>query len=109
VAAGGILFATVAFLLGRPISAGGAVALFLALGLVAGLTESGERALVARLVPRRTGRSFGVYHALTGGVALPAGLIFGGLYQSNGGPIALQVAAVGMALAVLVWLTVSRN
>jgi hypothetical protein len=49
-----------------------------------------------------------VYHALTGGVALPAGLIFGALYQSIGGPVALYVAAVGMVLAVIVWLIVSR-
>jgi MFS family permease len=108
VAAGGVLFAVVVFLLGTPVSAPAAMGLFLTLGLVAGLTESGERALVARLVPRRTGRSFGVYHALTGGVALPAGLVFGALYQSSGGPVALQVGAAGMAVAVAAWLIVSR-
>ena len=54
---------------------------FLALGLVAGLTESAERALVARLAPVRTGRGFGLYHALTGAAALPAGLLFGDDYQ----------------------------
>ena len=43
-----------------------AVVAFLALGLVAGLTESAERAMVARLAPVRTGRGFGLYHALTG-------------------------------------------
>ncbi|MFL5403083.1 MAG: MFS transporter [Gemmatimonadales bacterium] len=107
VAAGGFLFALVAFLLGTGLSAAAAVGVFLAFGLVAGLTESGERAVVARLAPVRTGRGFGVYHALTGGVALPAGLIFGWLYQSRGGPVALWAAAAGMAVAVLVWLTVS--
>jgi MFS family permease len=106
VGAGGLLFALVAFVLGRPVSPGSATGLFLALGLVAGLTESGERSLVARIAPRKIGRSFGVYHALTGGVALPAGLIFGALYQSNGGPVALQVAAGGMVLAVVAWLMV---
>jgi MFS family permease len=109
VAAGGLLFAAVVFLLGRPVSAIAAIGLFLALGLVAGLTESGERALVARLIPRRTGRSFGVYHALTGGVALPAGLIFGAIYQSAGGPLALYVAAAGMALAVMAWLFITAK
>ena len=108
VAAGGVLFAVVVFLLGTPVSAPAAMGLFLTLGLVAGLTESGERALVARLVPRRTGRSFGVYHALTGGVALPAGLVFGALYQSSGGSLALQVAAAGMTVSVAAWLMVSR-
>jgi hypothetical protein len=84
------------------------MALFLGFGLVAGLTESGERALVARLAPRKIGRSFGVYHALTGGVALPAGLTFGALYQSSGGPVALQIAAAGMVMSIIVWLVVSR-
>jgi MFS family permease len=107
VAAGGLLFALIVFGLGTSLSPGAAAGLFLALGLVAGLTESGERALVARLAPVKTGRGFGVYHALTGGVALPAGLIFGALYQRNGGSVALWVAATGMAVAVLGWLMVS--
>jgi MFS family permease len=109
VAAGGLLFAVVVFVLGIAVPPIAAMGLFLALGLVAGLTESGERALVARLAPKRTGRSFGVYHALTGGVALPAGLIFGAIYQSAGGPVALHVAAAGMALAVVGWLLIFRN
>ena len=44
-----------------------------------------RRAMVARLSPVRTGRGFGLYHALTGAAALPAGL-FGWLYQSVSGP-----------------------
>ncbi|MGH7527434.1 MAG: MFS transporter, partial [Gemmatimonadales bacterium] len=107
VAAGGLLFAGVAVALGAPVTPGGAIAAFLALGLVAGLMESAERALVARLAPVRTGRGFGVYHALTGLAALPAGLFFGGLYQSAGGPRALWASAAGMGLAALVWLGVS--
>jgi MFS family permease len=107
VAAGGMLFALIVFGLGTPLSPAMAIGLFLSLGLVAGLTESGERALVARLAPVKTGRGFGAYHALTGGVALPAGLIFGGIYQRVGGAAALWVAAAGMAVAVLAWLIVS--
>ena len=80
---------------------------FLALGLVAGLTESAERALVARLAPVRTGRGFGLYHALTGAAALPAGLLFGAVYQTVGGPTALVASAAGMAVAVAGWLIVS--
>lgn len=110
VAAGGLVFAAVAGALGLALRPAGAVATFLALGLVAGLTESAERAMVARLAPVRTGRGFGVYHALTGGIALPAGLIFGWIYQSVGGPAALGTSAGGMAVAVLVWLAASpRN
>jgi MFS family permease len=107
VAAGGLLFAAVAFALGRAAGPGAATALFLAFGLVAGLTESGERSLVSRLAPVRTGRGFGVYHALTGAAALPAGLIFGALYQSASGRAALWASAAGMVVAVLVWLLVS--
>jgi hypothetical protein len=74
---------------------------------VAGLTESGERAVVARLAPVRTGRGFGSYHALTGAAALPAGLAFGALYQSGGGRNALWASAIGMLLAVVLWLIIA--
>src|SRR5215213_988969 len=107
IAAGGILFALIAFGLGLPVGPAGAIGLFLLLGFVAGLTESGERTLVARLAPVRTGRGFGAYHATTGIAALPAGLIFGALYQSAGGPTALWGSAAGMLAAVLCWLVVS--
>ena len=109
VAAGGLLFALVAFALGVPLSPAAAIALFLVLGLVAGLTESGERSVVARLAPVRTGRGFRAYHALIGGAALPAGLIFGALYQSVNGTTALWASAAGMAAAVIVWLAVSPS
>lgn len=109
VAAGGLLFAAVAFGLGMGLGPAAAIALFVAFGLVAGLTESGERAIVARLAPVRTGRGFGVYHALTGGAALPAGLLFGAIYQSINGPTALWGSAAGMVAAVIVWLMVTPS
>jgi len=68
--------------LGAALRPDAAVAVFLMLGLVAGLTESAERAMVARLAPVRTGKGFGLYHALTGAAALPAGLLFGWLVAS---------------------------
>ena len=108
VAAGGLLFAVVVAALARRPSAEAAVVVFLLLGAVAGLTESAERALVARLAPVRTGRGFGSYHALVGAASLPAGLAFGWLYQSLGGPRALSASAVGMVLAVGVWLLVTN-
>ena len=107
VAAGGILFAALVFLLGFSLGPAAAVALFLVLGLVAGLTESGERALVARLAPVRTGEKFGVYHGLTGLAALPAGLAFGALYQNLGGTAALWASAGGMLAAVIIWVIIS--
>ncbi|MEO8089972.1 MAG: MFS transporter [Gemmatimonadales bacterium] len=107
VAAGGVLFALGAFGLGAALGPAQAIGVFLVLGLVAGLTESGERAVVARLAPVRTGRGFGSYHALVGAAALPAGLGFGALYQSGGGPVALWASGAGMLLAVILWLIAS--
>jgi hypothetical protein len=109
VAAGGLLFAGVALALGSELSPAGAVAAILLLGPVAGLTESAERALVARLAPVRTGRGFGIYHALIGATALPAGLAFGALYQRGGGPVALLGSAAGMVVAVAVWIAITTN
>jgi MFS family permease len=107
VAAGGLLFAAVVATLGATLRPSAAVGTFLALGLVAGLTESAERALVARLAPVRTGRGFGLYHALTGAAALPAGLLFGVIYQKASGPAALLASAAGMTLAVAAWVVAS--
>jgi MFS family permease len=107
VAAGGLVFAVVAYGLGLAIGPAAAIALFLLLGLVAGLTESGERAMVARLSPLKTGRGFGAYHSLTGLAALPSGLIFGGLYQGAGGHTALLASAVGSVAAVALWSAVA--
>jgi MFS family permease len=107
VAAGGLVFAAVVAGLGATLRPSAAVVTFLALGLVAGLTESAERALVARLAPVRTGRGFGLYHALTGAAALPAGLLFGAIYQMASGPAALLASAGGMTLAVAAWLVAS--
>jgi MFS family permease len=107
IAAGGVLFAVVAALLALDAGWAGAVAAFLALGFVAGLTEPAERALVAQLAPASTGRGFGAYHALTGVAALPGGLLFGAIYQGAGGRVALLASAGGVILAVLLWLLVA--
>jgi MFS family permease len=107
VAAGGVLFAAVVSGLALPLGPAVAIAAFLLLGLVSGLTESGERLLVARLAPATLGRGFGVYHAVIGLAALPAGLLFGAVYQDSGGPSALVISGAGTAVAVLVWMAVS--
>ena len=107
IAAGGLLFAAIAAILARGGAAGGAVAAFLAFGLVAGLTEPAERAIVAHLSPRGIGRGFGAFHALTGLGALPAGLLFGAIYQNAGGAVALAASAGGVTAAVLLWLLVA--
>ncbi|HEY7636163.1 MAG TPA: MFS transporter [Gemmatimonadales bacterium] len=107
VTAGGVLFAGVALGLAAQLTPATAVAAFLFFGVVAGLTESSERLLVARLSPATLGRGFGVYHALVGLAALPAGLLFGAVYQTAGGPRALVISAGGTALAVVAWMVIS--
>ncbi|HKU60714.1 MAG TPA: MFS transporter [Gemmatimonadales bacterium] len=109
VAAGGVVFAMVAAALSVELGVAWAIAVFLTMGLVAGLTEGAERALVARLAPVRTGRGFGVYHALIGLAALPAGLAFGAVYQDLGPHQALLASAVGVAAAVMVWLMITAD
>jgi len=74
---------------------------FLALGLVAGLTESPERALASRIAGARTGSGFGAYHALTGVAALAGGVGLGMVYGRWGGSVALGVSAAASALLVV--------
>jgi len=77
-------------------------ALFLALGLVAGLTESPERALVAAFAGDRQGSGFGVYHGASGLAALAGGLLLGAVFQRAGGASAFTAsAALGLGLALL--------
>ena len=77
--------------------------LFLALGVVAGLTESPERALVSAATGGRHGSGFGVYHALTGVAALVGGLALGLVFQRVSGATAFTVSAVGALGLVMLW------
>lgn len=82
-------------------------ALLVVYGAYYGLTEGGEKALVADLAPSELrGRGFGALHAVTGLAVLPANAVFGALYahhvelafwMSAGCAFA---AAVGLALFV---------
>ena len=81
--------------------------LFLALGVVAGLTESPERALVARLAGKKSGSGYGSYHALTGIGALAGGIGLGIVYQNVGAATAFTVSAVGTGVLVLAWSAVA--
>jgi MFS family permease len=83
--------------------AGQAWALFLTLGVVAGLTESPERALVARLAGGRQGSGFGAYHAVTGLAALVGGVGLGAVFQGYGAAPAFLASAAGGAALVLGW------
>jgi MFS family permease len=77
--------------------------LFLALGVVSGLTESPERALVAASARGQRGSAFGVYHALTGIAALIGGLALGTLFQRTSGATAFFVSAAGALGLVILW------
>src|SRR5205807_2465370 len=77
--------------------------LFLALGVVAGLTESPERALVSAATGGRHGSGFGVYHALTGVAALVGGIALGLVFQRASGATAFVVSAVGALGLVILW------
>jgi MFS family permease len=107
VTAGAVLFALAIGVMGLEAGTVGVTVAFLAFGGVAGLTESAERSLVARLAPVRTGRGFGAYHAVTGLAALPAAVVFGELYQRWGSQIALGASAGAVLLAAGWWLVVS--
>ena len=95
-------YAAIAFGFARAAGPATAWVLFLVLGLVAGLTESPERAIVSRLAGGKQGTGFGVYHAATGIAALAGGVLLGVLYQSQNAVLAFTVSAGGgVALAAL--------
>jgi sugar phosphate permease len=76
---------------------------FLAFGLVAGLTESPERSLVARLAGAHQGSGFGVYHGVTGFAALVGGVTLGAVFQRYGAGTAFLASAAGGVLLVAAW------
>src|SRR6266571_3035998 len=76
--------------------------LFAVYGLFHALTEGPERALVADLAgPAERGRAFGLYHAVTGAMLLPASLVTGLLWQAQGAAAALGLGALLAGLAAL--------
>lgn len=72
-----------------------------AFGLLAGLSEGVERALVGALAPVASrGLAFGWYHLLSGAVAIPAGVLFGAVWGEGGAGFAFTlVALVALACA----------
>ncbi len=82
--------------------------LFAVYGIVFGLSEASEKALVADLVgPRKRGTAFGWYHATVGIAALPASVLFGALWDRFGAPTAFLVGAV-LSISAAVALSVQR-
>jgi len=107
--AGWLVYALLAVGMARAGTAAAAWGLFLAFGLVAGLTESPERALVARLAGDRQGSGFGVYHGVTGFAALVGGVALGAVFQAYGAGPAFLTSAVGGIALVVVWPVLGRR
>ena len=96
---GWVCYAVLAAGMGLARTALGAWILFLLLGSVWGLTESPERAVVARVARARLGSGYGAFHAATGIAALLGGIVLGSLYQHVGAtPVFLGSAAAGAVL-----------
>jgi MFS family permease len=78
-------------------------ALFAAYGVVFGLTEGAEKALVADLAPPTArGRAFGWYHLAIGVAALPASVVFGAVWTRWTASTAFLMGSVLAVLASLV-------
>ena len=106
---GWLVYAGLAWGMARAGTTAAAWGLFLALGLVAGLTESPERALVARLAGHRQGSGFGLYHGITGFAALVGGVALGAVFQRYGPAPAFFASAVGGLGLVVTWPIVSAR
>lgn len=71
-------------------------------GLIAGFSEGAERALVSLFSGARAhGTGFGWYYLMSGLAAIPAGLLFGSVWQFQGADAAFLMAACLALLAVL--------
>jgi len=83
--------------------------LFAVYGLFYGLTEGGERALVADLVPPQLrGMAYGLYNFSIGIGALPASLLMGLLWEKISPKAAFgSGATLALLAALLLWLALS--
>ncbi|MBK7900195.1 MAG: MFS transporter [Betaproteobacteria bacterium] len=79
----------------------------IAYGILAGVGEGAERALIGQLAgSAQRGTAFGWYNLVTGAAALPSGLLIGGLWQWAGGGFAFAcAAAIGALAAAVLYLT----
>ncbi len=85
--------------------------LFAVYGLYYGLTEGGERALVANLVPPHLrGTAYGIYHFSIGLSTLPASLLMGFLWETFSAETAFRFGAIlALAAAGLLWFAVQEE
>lgn len=78
-----------------------------AYGVLSGISEGVERSLVSELADSSSkGTAFGWYHTITGLAAIPAGLLFGWVWERIGPAGAFSMTAL-IALVCASWLKVS--
>jgi MFS family permease len=107
---GWVLYAVAYAGLGLATSAWMVWALFGVYGLHHALTEGPERALVAEMATGDArGRAFGLYHAITGALLLPASLITGALWQRVSPAAALLTGAALALLAAIALVLLVRE
>jgi MFS family permease len=106
---GWVSYAAIAYGFARAGGPRTAWVLFLVMGVVAGLTESPERAIVSRLAGGKQGTGFGVYHAATGIAALAGGVLLGVLYQWASARLAFSVSVAGAVALALMWPVVASK
>lgn len=71
-------------------------------GLCTGMSEGAERAMISDYAaPRERGTAFGWYHLMVGIAAIPAGLLFGSIWQFQSATMAFCFAGVLAAFAAL--------
>ncbi len=110
VLAGWIFYALVYLGMGIASSTPIIIGLFLAYGLYFGLTEPVERAWVAGLAPDDLrGSAFGYYNGAVGIGALPASIVFGGIWAAFGPTAAFVFGAAMAGIASLVLLNVPET
>src|SRR5207253_9466028 len=105
---GWLAYAILAVGMARAGTAAAAWGWFLGLGLVAGLTESPERSLVARLAGAQQGSGFGVYHGVTGFAALVGGVALGAVFQRFGAGAAFLASGAAGLVLVAAWPVLAR-
>jgi MFS family permease len=96
----GVVYALVAFA-GRPWQVWIVLGIY---GIYSGLTEGGEKVIVSQMSRTDSrGAAFGVFHFVTGILALPASLLTGWLWDHYGSTVALGTSAI-LAVMAAGWL-----
>ncbi len=110
VLAGWVFYAAIYVVMGIASSTSVLIVLFVFYGLYFGMTEPVERAWVAGLAPSELrGSAFGYYNGAIGIGALPASIIFGGIWTVYGPGAAFSFGAVMAGIAVIILLGVPES